>query len=803
MKKTTLFVSTLCASMITLAFANTSTDTANAAVVKIEHSYKITKKTPAYKVASSTSKKVFTIPKGKYIVKKGQVKKVKNTSYTKVQYGKKTGYVPTKNIQTLTYTFHSYKKASTTQKAAVYQLMKTQTLRETSGLNHTNKAIKTISKGQFVKLIGTQVVNNVTYARINDNGTIGYVAQKALTVKKPSQAAPLLLDLNVVKNIDAPTTTIAGEMVTPTTEAQRRKIYNASFNSNYKAYENPANPSDEARLILHTGTIFGYTGKTTINGVEYKQIVSNGIYYYVKADAVFNEIDSSNTFYEEDNDLKDDYYYSRKGLFVLDGLGYYPKGINKQLSPYQMFKIVGNMYYNDKKTNKDSKMILSYKIAYMEDDVIKYGYISTESLRMYDLDYENGEEATNSYNTIIKTDLNKITSSSNLGTTTKPNTNTGTNTNTNTASIYDLKLNDSRLRVINKRFTDVRFYSSAPTTKNKIVGKKLTISSMRFGSVLMIGKSVKTDKGTFVKIAYNNKQTAYIETKYLSNLKGRYVTTSPLDDDYGTVAPINNETGKYFGSYIHGSKQSYDKYEHSFQMAFNIPVGMTSDKVLVPSTDVNQYNLQYTKGAKITDNLPILPYVSWGTIKKMKGDPRGKGDYSTPTNIESLLKTYGKTKLYDFDLFNSYDDVDIVKTHIALAKLITKYKLENNVYVYSYFDLDNQKDVKKVNAEIKVINPNIKIILTAKTKKVSTAVGKNIGKYITDPNIDGFGFSNSDMTATNFKSIKAKNLLVHAISYKEVAVVNGFKRQSYEAQIDGFKDSDSNTVAQTILERFK
>lgn len=799
MKKTTLFVSTLCASMITLAFANTSTDTANAAVVKIEHSYKITKKTTAYKVASSTSKKVFTIPKGKYIVKKGQVKKVKNTSYTKVQYGKKTGYVPTKNIQTLTYTFHSYKKASTTQKAAVYQLMKTQTLRETSGLNHTNKAIKTISKGQFVKLIGTQVVNNVTYARINDNGTIGYVAQKALTVKKASQAAPLLLDLNVVKNIDAPATTITGEVVTPTTEAQRRKIYNIAPDKLYYAYEDPTNPTDETFIRLFEGGLFGYIGNTTINGVEYKQVVSNGIYYYVEKDAIFNELNSSNTFYEDNNNWKENYYYARRNIPVLSSMGYYPKGVKEQLVKNQMFKIVGGMYYEKDKKNDDSKMLLAYKIAYLKNNEIKYGYIHTEGMNLYEQGYEYEEGVETAYNDIIQTKLDNITSSNE----TKPSTSTKPSTDTATTSIFETKLNDSRLRVINKGSDKVKFYTKAPTSKNKIVGKKLTISSMHFGSVLMIGKSVKTDKGTFVKIAYNNKQTAYIETKYLSNLKGRYVTSSPLDNSFATIAPIKNQTGKYLSTYLHGSKQSYDKYDHSFQIAFNIPVGMTSDGYLVPSTGQGQYSVQYTDGAKIKKDFPFLPYISWEDIKNMKGDPRGKGVYSTPTKIETILKTYGKTKLYDFDLFNTYDDIDIAKTHIALAKLITKYKLENNVYVYSYFNVDNQKDVAKVNAEIKAINPNIKIILTADERKISKTVGKNINKYITDPNIDGFGLSTADMTTTNFRDMKDKNLLVHAISYNSLDALNGFQRQSYESKIDGFKDSSANISAEVILDRFK
>lgn len=462
-----------------------------------------------------------------------------------------------------------------------------------------------------------------------------------------------------------------------------------------------------------------------------------------------------------------------------------------------MFKIVGGMYYEKDKNSTDSKTLLSYKIAYLKNNEIEYGYIHREGISSYEQGYEYEEEVETAYNDIIKTKLDNITSSNETKPSTKPSTDTAT------TSIFETKLNDSRLRVINQGSDKVKFYTKAPTSKNKVVGKKLTISSMRFGSVLMIGKSVKTDKGTFVKIAYNNKQTAYIETKYLSNLKGRYVTSAPLDDRYGTVTSIGNETGKYLYDYIHGSKQSYDKYEHSFQTAFNIPVGMTSDGYPVPSTSQGQYMGQYTAGAKIKNDFPFLPYISWGDIKNLKGDPNGKGYYSTPTKIETILKTYGKTKLYDFDLFNSYDDIDVAKTHIALAKLITKYKLENNVYVYSYFNVDNQKDVAKVNAEIKAINPNIKIILTADEKKISTTVGKNINKYIADPNIDGFGLSTSDMAATNFKAMKDKKLLVHGISYNERSVLNGLQSKSYESQIDGFKHTSSNRVAQRILERFK
>lgn len=767
-----------------------------------------------------------------------------------------------------------YKQATKAQKAIVYKLNKTQTLRKNSGLHHTNKAIKTIKKNQFVKLTGTQVVNGVSYARVNYNGKIGYVAQKALTATKATKAVtakvktgqiastttlrntygtnwtaksvqtvkkgtkvtiistlkfdgvsytkikvgsktgyvksvtvkatpktvmkPLTMDLNVVKNIDAPTTTITGEAVTPTTNAQRMKIYNVSGNQFYKAYEDPTNPSDETVIRLYEGGVFGYVGNATINGVEYKQVVCNGIYYYVKADAIFNELTNMNTFFEDSGKVKDDYYYASKNIPVLNYVGYYPNGVKEQLSKNQMFKIIGDVYYKGPNYSDDDKMELMYKIAYMKNGKVIHGYILKEKIRMYEEEYADreDEEVINNYKDIIKTDLNKITSSTN----TSSNTSIETNT---TSSVFDTKLNDNRLRVINAHYSKVKLYSSAPTTKNKIVGKTLKNASMRFGSVLMIGKSVKTDKGTFVKIAYNNKQTAFIETKYLSNLKGRYVTSSPLDTRYGTVAAITNTTGKYLYKYIHGSKQSYDKYEHSFQMAFNIPVGITSDKYLVPATSEGQYYGQYTKGPKLTSDYPFLPSLSWNDIKNLKGDPDGDKKYSTPTKIETILKTYGKTKLYDFDLFNTYDDVDIVKTHIALAKLITKYKLENNVYVYSYFDLDSQKDVAKVNAEIKAINPKIKIILTAETKKVSTTVGKNISKYITDPNIDGFGLATADMTAANFKAMKAKKLLVHGMSYNERSVLNGLKYQSYEADIDGFKYTSSNTVAQRILESFK
>ena len=758
-----------------------------------------------------------------------------------------------------------YKQATKAQKAIVYKLNKTQTLRKNSGLHHTNKAIKTIKKNQFVKLTGTQVVNGVSYARVNYNGKIGYVAQKALTATKATKAVtakvktgqiastttlrntygtnwtaksvqtvkkgtkvtiistlkfdgvsytkikvgsktgyvksvtvkatpktvmkPLTMDLNVVKNIDAPTTTITGEAVTPTTNAQRMKIYNIAYKKYYKAYLDPTEQNNDDQVLLNSHTVFGYVGNTIVDGVKYKQIVLDEVYYYLPDDAVINEINSSNIIDRDIGKTKNDYFYAIREKTVLKKFGYYTKDINEKLKKNQMFKIVAVVYYKEENTKKDDESILVYKIAYMKNGKLEYGYTTFNNIHKYEEEYETDQEVLNNYKAIIKTLLNNISDSNE----TKPST----------VSLFDTELNDSRLRVINQGFDKVRFYAKAPTAKNKVVGKKLTISSMRFGSVLMIGKSVKTDKGTFVKIAYNNKETAYIETKYLSNLKGRYVTSSPFDNSFGTVAPIKNQTEKYSATYLHGSKQSYDKYNHSFQMSFNIPVGMTSDGFLVPSTSQGQYVSQYTAGAKIKNDYPFLPYISWGDIKNMKGDPRGKGVYSTPTKIETILKTYGKTKLYDFDLLNTYDDINVSKTHIALAKIITKYKLENNVYVYSYFNVDNQKYVAKVNAEIKAINPNIKIILTADEKKISKTVGKNINKYITDPNIDGFGLSTADMTTTNFRDMKDKKLLVHAISYYDLDALNNFKRQPYETKIDGFKDTSANISAEFILERFK
>lgn len=848
---------------------NAITAEAATKVVKTKYAYKTKTDVTVRKTTSKWSAKVATFKKGTF-VSKGTTTKYNGVTYVKVSNGSKTGYIKLSSLQTKTYKFNAYKSASSATKAQRYKVNKGTYLRKEAGLHPSNKKLAQLTKGKFVKIVGTQVVNGETYAKVNSNGKTGYVLQKRLTVKKASSEKKATVktgqitsnstlrntygtdwttkSLATVKKGDkvtivntikfdgvsytkiktakqtgyvkssvvkavketakvvdetplvipkAPTetTTADGFDVDKTTEATQLKTY--TLKSGYAYLKSTptqhVDEEDDTVESLDQTTLITYTGKVDVDGVKYKQVVYNGQIGYILDSVELLELKQSDLTTKIDYLRNGEFYYTKQDLLVLPQAHFIPYGAETTISKHTAVTVVNKVY------NTVTDAFIGFNIQYLEGGKVKSGFAPSGTIILYQPAYGEPDDVTASVNKLLDSplkngNLNHVaddtvsqTPSKDAGKTETPSKDADkTETKKETSSVstsFDTSLNDDRVRIISS--TKAKIYSVLPTSKNNAQDIMPFTLDYYYGQVLKISSAQTTDKGTFVKIAYGNKKTAYIETKYLSNVGNKaYVPvkrnmTGSFDDVSGAADGENR-----LPVYTHASKEAYAKYASSFYNFLHVPTKITSDGVLVPA-DASDY---YSRNYRVTSpNFTWgLPQISWSDIKGLKAYTNRTDIYSTPTTIESVLKTYSKTKNYAFELENNYDDVH-ADTHIALAKMIKKYGLENNSIIYSYTSQDGT-DTDKINKEIKEISSKIKIIYVENfddAKKVS----KNPSVYTKKANIDGVAVYSGYLTDEIAKTIKDAGLEVHAMSYDRQGDTIGTattKFTKYNDYLDGY-----------------
>lgn len=160
------------ASAITLSAGLTTYPTMDAsAATKASGTYKSTTAKKLYKTANKT--RIGTVPR-KTVVKVSRKTKVKGTTWYKVTYGKKTGWVQSKNLSKITVS--SAKKVSKTYKAATKKTMYV-------GAGAHQKKMGYINRNSVLSAKYTSKVNGKTWYKVKtSSGKYGWTS--AVNLKK-------------------------------------------------------------------------------------------------------------------------------------------------------------------------------------------------------------------------------------------------------------------------------------------------------------------------------------------------------------------------------------------------------------------------------------------------------------------------------------------------------------------------------------------------------------------------------------------------------------------------------------------
>lgn len=804
MKKTSFGKSTtaaLIATTLLLApqMLGTSTNTSTVqAKTTVEYAYKAKSNVVVYKSTSTKSEPVSVLKKAT-LVSTGKMVKKNNTTFMKVKIGKIQGYVKLTALKKVSYTFETYKAAKVTTKK--YTLKEKGTVRKKAGLHPSNQTVGTLKKGTDIKVLGTQIVNKVSYTKIKASTYTGYVKSSIVKVVKESAETtdekPILIASKPTES-----KTADGYEVKKTTESTQLKTF--TLKSGYAYLRSTptqhVDAEDETVESLNKTTLFTYTGKVVVDGVKYKQVVYNGKVGYVLDSVELFEIKQNELFTETSYIVDGEFYYTKKDLLVLPTSHFIPYGAPTNVSKYTVVTIVNKVH------SKVTDGLLGYNVQYLQNGEVMNGFVPVSSISPYQPEYGEPDEVIENINNILKSplkngSLNPV-ENGNTVSNTSPSETDKTETDKEVGSVsssFNTSLTDDRVRVITS--TKAKVYATLPSSKNK--AEDITPFSLDYyyGQVLKISSAQTTDKGTFVKVAYGNKKTGYIETKYLTNVgnKAFVRVKRNMTGDFFDMSSALTSDGKTV-SFIHGSKEAYDKIGGSYANFLHVPTKITSDNVLVPANESYYYSNFYTKSANnLSDGLPD---ISWNDIKNLKGPADRSGFTSSPTTVEAIFEKYGQTKNYAFELENNYADVK-AGTHIALAKMIKKYKLENNSIIYSYTSED-ETDTDKINKEIKEISSNTKVIYVENYENAKK-ISKNPSSYTNKSNIDGLAVYTGYLTDDIAKTIKDKGLEVHALTYDRHNSTIGTTTTTftrYKDYLDGYLTESIRTAYEkTYLEK--
>lgn len=323
------------------------------------------------------------------------------------------------------------------------------------------------------------------------------------------------------------------------------------------------------------------------------------------------------------------------------------------------------------------------------------------------------------------------------------------NKNITLNSEVDTYLNDPRRRAL-KALGKV--YKNVPTSE-KSASYSFHTSSLKEVLVLSSAKSSKI--GSVVKVAFSTSEgmkTGYVLKSKLVNYGDTTISTISARDDLKVPYSGTNIFGKStIDGIVQGTKESYDAAADALQNTFYVPVLITKDNVLVSGIAPYFFMRFDSDKTSVAD-------VRWSTFNKSTKYYQALNNKApiTPISIEDIFKKFKKTKNYIVDMqdYYKYTTASNDDIHKKIAQLITKYNLENNVFVYI---ADGQQKAVDSAAEIKNINENIHVV---KYLNYWDQVEFNINK-IADENIDGFAFNIENITPDIYTQLANKNLQVH------------------------------------------
>lgn len=323
------------------------------------------------------------------------------------------------------------------------------------------------------------------------------------------------------------------------------------------------------------------------------------------------------------------------------------------------------------------------------------------------------------------------------------------NKNVTLDSEVDTYLNDPRRRALK---TLGKVYKNVPTSE-KSAAYSFHTSSLKEVLVLSSAKSSKI--GSVVKVAFSTSKgmkTGYVLKSKLVNYGDTSISTISARDDLNVPYSGTNIFGKHsIDGIIQGTKESYDAAADALQNTFYVPVLITKDNVLVSGIAPYFFMRFDSDKTSVAD-------VRWSTFNKSTKYYQALNNKApiTPISIEDIFKKFKKTKNYIVDMqdYYKYTTASNDDIHKKVAKLITKYNLENNVFVYI---ADGQQKAVDSAAEIKNINDNIHVV---KYLNYWDQVEFNINK-VADENIDGFAFNIENITTDIYTQLANRNLQLH------------------------------------------
>lgn len=650
--------------------------------------YKATKATTMRKSANTTSAKVASLPKNAFVKVTGT-----QASYTKVTYKGKVGFVPTAAL--------TVKKATGISTVALTgKITKAATLRNTYGTDWTTTKVTTVAKNKTVHIKKYVTFDNVKYAQVIFGTKTGYIAASSVSAVDPY-----------------PTKTPSG--ITVKRNLSNKAPYIYKFESDKPVVGDPSD-IEHTRNTMSTSVVH-IIGDVTVDGMNYKQIVLNGVIGYVKSadfktnaqkvtaadftEFIYDESIQKILVFSADHNMK-----PPKTLLGNDG--------DIQLSKGTKMNVIARY---DSKNN-----IIIYKVKYKVGSTTYTGYLPSSTITRVEK-YEQMEPIVDSPSNPNKDD-EKVS---------EPSKDTPA-----TASDMDTYIGDKRRRLIT--FGSV-IYKNMPTSKTSA---SYVTSYRPVREVLKISSIQSSKIGDVVKVVFstpNGMKTGYVLTKYVKDVGTVALASSFILNDSNTVSAAG---GNLAHDIRFGSKEGYQALSDAMQTTFYVPLLLTTDNVLLPGTSLSYYS-------KYADEIDIR-YTAWSDIsqKTIKLDGIFNGSSATPISVESLVSKHKKTKNYVFDTqdnFNANYKHDIHKT---VANLIVKHGLENNAIVYVS---DGQQKSAVAAAEIHAISPKIKVIQTLTLKQQKSFKSSD---YNTK-DLHGFAFNAENITDSVVTDLQKNNLSIN------------------------------------------